>query len=84
MALLLLTANELGAESNFVINTHWILLASKKRLDETSRIPTLVINFAITIENPPVGGIPLDKVYDIAFPGCPDPDAVLLKISRAV
>ena len=83
MALLLLTRGELGAESDFVLNTHWILYATKQRLDDRSLELTLVIGFAITVENPPIGAIPLDRIADMAFPGCPNADAVLLKISQA-
>lgn len=83
MALLLLSAQEIGADSDLLVNTHWLLYATKKKLSPDSHNLTLVLNFAITIENPPSGSVPLDVVLDYALPGCPDPDAVLRRILQA-
>ena len=83
MALILLTAAELGAQSDFLLNIDWMMYASKVQLDPSKTELTLVLGFGVTIENPPIGAAKLDEVFRMAFFGCPDPDAVLLRISQA-
>jgi hypothetical protein len=82
VGLILLTAAELGEQSDFLLNTDWLANATKKRLDPNTNDLTLVLTFALAIQNPPIGGTPLNTPLECRFPYCRNPDAVLRRISQ--
>ena len=90
MPLILLTKDETGAESDYILNTDWIVLVKQGRQWHVGDPPTpLIIKLAIPVSplstvgnvNPHDRGRQMDV---IGFQDCPNPPAVMAKIMAAV